>query len=136
MNKVIVLPKYTCGHFSSVHVKSRGTKHALFLNKIPAVSLTVLENSIQVTGYMSYNTVICSSGEYGCGILFNLFKQYAIICPNRICVNTVRLKANDPFDLTFNLEKLGLLLFKTKSGSVVVVKSDISGKMLVNVNAS
>lgn len=124
----LALEFYKCNTFIPIPVIN-GYQSIVYLNKIPSRSL-VKDTKVSITGYCSYNIVYCADAKYLCGVVFNSFPKYTTLLPNSINVIPFR-KIQDDYTIMFTLEKLGIMLFTSKSGNTIILKSKIEHPLII-----
>lgn len=109
---------------------SPGKMHTLFLCKKPVSNVFTLEDEIKVTGYLSYSYL--KTGTFITGVVFNSLKAKTTVTPTSLVVKNS--PAPKGFQPSFNLEKLGALIYIASDSSVLVATTSIDSSLLIKVD--
>lgn len=107
-----------------------GIRHVLFFQKRPVSKSFTVQGTFRVTGYLSYSYLL--SGSVVVGVIFISESSLTRVHDSKLVVCASATPGH--FVPSFNLEKMGLLLFSAEDSSVLVTPTDIESNLIVKVD--
>lgn len=104
----------------------------VFYNVVPNTKqLFKLGDRRKISGYCSYYLAY-SNVNILCGVLFTAFKTITKVEPFKLLVSASDKGQYEPL---FILEKMNLLVYRTKESSVLVIPSKLNSSMIVTADS-
>lgn len=124
--RVLQLP--TVPGFHPLKPVETGTTLISFVPKVPAVNEYKAGEATVISGLCKYN--LLSSAGLVCGVLFTSPKSHTVLSYPIIKIGPCA----GPFHVNQNLKNVGILLYLSADGSILIVPAEVSSPLLIEVD--
>lgn len=112
------------------HKSSGGYTSTFFLNSQPASpNFTLSADTVALSGFVTFRYLYSHNRIQG--VVFESIRSKTVVSEYLLNVGTSESSPDEVFEPTFQLEKLGVLVFTSNNGSVLAIPTRVSSRLLV-----